>query len=214
MAYYVRVATRGSAKSGTPSQALNYISDGHDARRDSTFSEAELRYVARMDPGWKADLEGGRVPLVGLGELSSHREQKQLAQEFEAACTPSHSKCATTGYKSLTLTLPKEVSLFAEGHREEAKAAIYAAVQTALDRSFAGLCYSAVAAIHTRNQVGEIHYHVHVLVAKFAKDPRTGRTFSLNGKASGNGPARIRDLKAGWQDGIEKEFRCHPANLL
>jgi len=29
--------------------------------------------------------------------------------------------------------------------------------------------YSAAAAIHTRNTTGEIHYHVHVVVAKFAQ---------------------------------------------
>jgi hypothetical protein len=110
MAYYVRVATRGSAKSGTPHQALNYISDGHDARRDPSYSEAELRYVARMDPGWKADLEGGRVPLVGFGELAAHTDQKQLTSKFEEACIPSRSKCATIGYKSITLTVPKEVT--------------------------------------------------------------------------------------------------------
>ncbi len=42
----------------------------------------------------------------------------------------------------------------------------------------------------TRYQVGEIHYHAHILSANFAKDPRTGRTVSLNGNATGNGPAR------------------------
>lgn len=46
-----------------------------------------------------------------------------------------------------------------------------------------------------------------MLVAKFAKDPRTGRTVSLNGKAAGNGPARIRDMKLGCQEGGEKESR-------
>jgi hypothetical protein len=207
MSYYVRVATRGSAKKGTPGQALNYITDGHDARRDSSYSDAELHYIARMDPGWKTDLEGGRVPLVGFGQLSSERDEAQLAKRFEDACLPYHDVRGTTGYKSITLTVPKEVSLYAEGHREEAKAAINAAVQTALDRAFPGLRYSAVAAIHTRNQVGEIHYHVHVLVGKFAYDPKHDRTVSLNGKASGNGPARVRDLKLGWKDGIEKEFR-------
>jgi hypothetical protein len=114
----------------------------------------------------------------------------------------------TTGYKSITLTVPKEVSLYAEGHREEAKAAINAAVQTALDRAFPGLRYSAVAAIHTRNQVGEIHYHVHVLVGKFAEKVATGRTVSLSSKAGGNtGRARLNEMKLGWQEGIDKEFR-------
>ena len=51
MAYYARVVTRGSAKKGTPGQALNYITDGHDARRDPSYSDAELHYIARMDPG-------------------------------------------------------------------------------------------------------------------------------------------------------------------
>ena len=49
MAYYVRVATRGSAATGSPRQALNYITDGHDARRDPSYSDAELHYIARMD---------------------------------------------------------------------------------------------------------------------------------------------------------------------
>ena len=42
------MATRGSAKTGSPRQALNYITDGHDARRDSSYSDAELHYMARM----------------------------------------------------------------------------------------------------------------------------------------------------------------------
>jgi hypothetical protein len=50
MGYYVRVSTRGTAESGTPRQALNYISDGHDARRDPSFSDAELRYVRADGP--------------------------------------------------------------------------------------------------------------------------------------------------------------------
>jgi hypothetical protein len=207
VSYYVRVATRGSATRGTPRQALNYITDGHDARRDPSYSDAELHYIARMDPGWKTDLEGGRVPLVGFGELAGETDEKALATRFEDSCQPYHDIRGTTGYKSITLTVPKEVSLYAEGHREKAKEAINAAVKTALDRAFPGLRYSAVAAIHTRNQVGEIHYHVHVLVGKFARDIETNRMVSLNGKAGRNGPARVRDMKLGWQEGIEKEFR-------
>jgi hypothetical protein len=71
MGYYVRVSARGTAESGTPRQALNCISDGHDARLDPSLSDGELRYLARMDPGWKADLEDGRVPLVGFGRLAN-----------------------------------------------------------------------------------------------------------------------------------------------
>jgi hypothetical protein len=54
--------------------------------------------------------------------------EDQLVSRFEDACQPHHDTRGSTGYKSLTFTLPKEVSLFAEGHREEAKAAMHAAV--------------------------------------------------------------------------------------
>jgi hypothetical protein len=207
MAYYVRVATRGSAATGSPKQALNYITDGHDARRDPSYSDAELHYIARMDPGWKTDLEGGRVPLVGVGALAGELDEKKLAERFEDSCQPYHSLRGTTGYKSITLTVPKEVSLYAEGHREEAKAAINAAIKNALDRAFVGFRYSAVAAIHTRNEVGEIHYHVHVLVGKFARSIETDRLVSLNSTAGKNGHSRVREMKDGWQEGIDKEFR-------
>ncbi|MGD0839218.1 MAG: hypothetical protein ABSB49_21490, partial [Polyangia bacterium] len=162
--------------------------------------------IARMDPGWKTSLEGGRVPLVGFGQLAGELDQEKLAQRFEDSCLPYHSLCGTTGYKSITMTLPKEVSLFAEGHRE-AKAAINAAIDHALALAFACFRYCAVAAIHTRNQTGEIHYHAHVMVRKFARDIRTDRLLSLDGKAGGNVPGRVRELKAGWHEGIEKEFR-------
>lgn len=207
--YYVKVVTRGatSLKKGTPRQALDYITDSHDTRRDPGYSDAELAYIARMDDGWKTDLEGGRVPLVGLGALRNDEDEKEIASAFEYCCRSMHDSRATTGYKSITLTLPKEVSLFAEGHREEAKAAMVAAAQSALDRAFEGKGYAAAAAIHTRNEQGEIHYHVHVLVAKFATDLNTGRTVSLNSTAGGNGPARVRELKLGWKEGVEKEFK-------
>jgi hypothetical protein len=208
MSYYVRIATRGSAKTGSPRQALNYITDAHDIRRDTSYSDAELHYIARMDSGWKTDLEGGRVPLVGFGELAGELDEKAMAARFEESCLPYHSIRGTTGYKSITLTVPKEVSLYAEGHREEAKVAINAAIKQALDRAFGGFSYSAVAAIHTRNQAGEIHYHAHVLVGKFARAIETGRMVSLNSSTTGkNTPSRLREMKAGWQEGIEKEFR-------
>ena len=61
--YYVRCNTRSSGASakGTPGQALDYITDAHDAESDPSYSHAELAYIARLDPGWKTDLEGGRV---------------------------------------------------------------------------------------------------------------------------------------------------------
>ncbi|HTR99121.1 MAG TPA: hypothetical protein VML00_05170, partial [Bacteroidota bacterium] len=205
--FYVKVATRGanSRQKGTPRQAIDYITDGHDMRRDPGYSDAELAYIARMGDGWKTDLEGGRVPLVGLGRLQGVGDEREMAVEFERACYSCHDPRARTGYKSITFTVPKEVSLFAEGHREQARAAIVVAAQAALQRAFAGTSYAAVAAVHTRNEAGEIHYHAHVLVAKFAADLTTGKTVSLNSTAGGNRPDRVRELKQGWKDGVEKE---------
>jgi hypothetical protein len=208
--YYVRAATRSSGASakGSPRQAIDYITDGHDLRRDpGAYSDAEIAYIARLDAGWKTELEGGRVPLVGSGTLAGVSDHEELATRFEGACQPWHDRRGTTGYKSFTFTLPKEVSLFAEGHREVAKAAMYAAVGSALDRAFADRDVAAVAAIHTRNDAGEIHYHVHVLVAKFARHRASGRIFSLNSKAGGNTGARVRDIKLAWKDSVDAELQ-------
>jgi hypothetical protein len=55
--------------------------------------------------------------------------------------------------------------------------------------------------------VGEIHHHVHVLVGKFARDRESGKIVSLNGKRGGNGPNRVRELKAGWKEAVDREFK-------
>jgi hypothetical protein len=206
--FYVKVATRGGATAtkGSPRQALDYITDGHDTRRDPGYSDGELAYIARMGEGWKTDLEGGRVPLTGFGLLAGESDEAKMRAEFEASCLPT-DRCATIGYKSITFTLPKEVSLFAEGHREKAREAMNAAVGAALGRAFPGMAYTAVGAIHTRNEAAEIHYHAHVLVGKFAVENATGRVLSVNGKRGGNGPSRVRDLKVGWKESIEREFK-------
>src|SRR6185295_9783007 len=93
-----------------------------------------------------------------------------------------------------------------EGNREQAKAAMYAGVREALARAFPDMEIAAVAAIHTRNEAGEIHFHVHVVVAKFARNRATGRMVSLNSKAGGNSATRVRDLKAGWKEGVDREL--------
>jgi hypothetical protein len=206
--YYVKAMTRSSRASakGTPRRAIGYITDNHDARRDPGCSDAELRYIARLGEGWKTELEGGRVPLVGFGNLEGVTDIEELTSRFEGACQPWHDRRGSTGYKSLTFTLPKELSLLAEGHREEAKAAMYAGVREALARAFAGKEIAGVAAIHTRNEAGEIHFHAHVLVAKFARDRVTGRMVSLNSKAGGNSAVRVRDLKAGWKEAVDREL--------
>jgi hypothetical protein len=33
--------------------------DGHDARRGHGYSQAELRFIARLEEGWKTEMEGG-----------------------------------------------------------------------------------------------------------------------------------------------------------
>ena len=208
--YYVKAATRssGAAKKGSPRRAIEYITDNHDAHRvrGSEYSDAELAYIARLGAGPKTELEGGRVPLVGFGVLSGITDHEELAARFEGACQPWHDRRGTTGYKSFTFTLPKELSLFAEDHREEARKAMYAAVGMALQSAFPDRDITAVAAIHTRNEAGEIHHHAHVLVAKFARDRRSGRTYSLNSKAGGNSAARMREIKVAWKEGVDREF--------
>ena len=88
--FYVRVATRGvkAAAQGSPRQAVDYITDGHDMRRDPGYSDTELAYIARMDPGWKTDLEGGRVPLGGFGTTAGVLDEAKIAAVFEDSCVP------------------------------------------------------------------------------------------------------------------------------
>ncbi len=43
MGCHARVSTCGTAKNATPRQAVNWISDGHDAGRNPSCSEPELR---------------------------------------------------------------------------------------------------------------------------------------------------------------------------
>jgi hypothetical protein len=69
--------------------------------------------------GWTTDLEDGRVTLVAIDELEMESDKQQMMDGFEPSRVP-HSRCATAANKSLTFTLPKEVSLFAEGDPKEA----------------------------------------------------------------------------------------------
>ena len=208
--YYVRCSTRSSGASakGTPRRALAYISDAHDAERDPSYSRAELAYIARLDPGWKQELEGGRIALVGLGALRGCSDQAVLAREFEDACQPFHDRRGSTGYLSYTFTMPKELSLVAEGHPIRARMAMYAAVQSALDAAFPGMEYRAVATVHARNEAGEVHYHAHVLIGKFARDAARGRVYSLNSRSGGNtGKARVEALKRAWKESLDLELK-------
>lgn len=213
VSYYVKAMTRGEhgTAKGSPVQAMDYIQDRHDAKRDTVYSDGEIEYIARMGEGWKTEIEGGRIPMVGYGRLAGIDDQAVMRFTFDDACHPevhSINKGATTGYISIVVTLPKEASLYSEGNREQAKAAMYAAVKDSLDRAFPGKEITAVAAIHTRNENGEIHYHAHVLVAKFARDKESGKTYSLKSIKGGNtGRARLEEMKAGWKEGVEREMK-------
>jgi hypothetical protein len=123
-----------------------------------------------------------------------------MVDAFEQSCVPPN-RCATAANESLTFTLPKEVSLCAESDPEEAKAAIYAAAQKSLDAIYGDKRYTAVAAIHTRNENGEIHYHAHVLVGKFAEDRATAKLWSLKSRGGGNtGHRQLAQLKTAWKE--------------
>jgi hypothetical protein len=164
-----------------------------------------LAYLGRHEDGPKREFEGGRVPLVGFGRLAGDwADERDLTANFQWDCFPWHVRRGKAGYKSFTLTLPKEISLFAEGHRQAAKAMMCDAATATLEDAFPGLDLSAVGAIHTRNEAGEVHFHMHLLVAKFARNRSTDRMVSVNSKAGGNAGTRIWDLKRAWQRHIDR----------
>jgi hypothetical protein len=185
------------------------ITDTHDSERDRSYSNAELRYIARLDEGWKQELEGGRLPLVGLAALAGCKDQIELARAFTHACQPWHDRRGTTGYLSYTFTIPKEISVVAEGHPRKAREAIYAALDKTLTAAFPGKAIKAVTTVHARNEAGEVHYHAHVLIGKFAVDQARRRLFSLNSASSGNtGHARVALLKQEWKVNFDAELEA------
>jgi hypothetical protein len=85
---------------------------------------------------------------------------------------------------------------------------MYAAVQAALDTAFVGKEYAAVTAVHARNEAGEVHYHAHVLIGKFARDTARRRFYSLNSRSGGNtGKQRLAALKQSWKSALDAELK-------
>ena len=212
--YYAKTQTRssGATNKGTAAQAMNYLTDDHDTKRMGQVSDAEMDYMARVNPGHKTDLEGGRIPLLGYGRCIGLAE-KEMRATFEAACKPSHLSAlgymtrGSEGYKSHVLTLPKELSLVAETNSKAAKQAIEKALHEVLEKTYAGKELAAVAAVHTRNANGEIHFHAHVLVGKFVEDRATGKIHSINNaKAMGGNARESGRLKEHWQASINQEM--------
>jgi hypothetical protein len=190
----------------TAREAVVHITRASGAAAPAVAGDA-LAYVGRHEPGRKTDLECGRVPLVGFGVLAGlSGDEENLVARFEWECVP-YDRRAKAGYKSFTLTVPKEVSLYAEGHRQRAKEAIYEAVAATVEDTFVGLDVSAVGAVHTRNEAGEVHFHVHLLVAKFARNRANGRHVSVNSKAGGNTGRRIWDLKRAWKAHLDRVLK-------
>jgi hypothetical protein len=85
--YDAKVVTRGvnSASKGTARQTVGFIMDGHDTRRDPG-SDSELTHIVRVRDGWKTDLEGGRVPLVGIGELKGELTSNKCLRSSSRVC--------------------------------------------------------------------------------------------------------------------------------
>jgi hypothetical protein len=206
--YYCRFKTRGAGAEaqGSPAQALDYISDGHDEHDRAAYSAPELEYIARSGDGWKVELEGGPVPVVAHGRLAAS-SAADLRQDWLDSCQPYHDKRATTGYLSWTFSIPKELSLLAEGRREPVREALQSAVRSVLGEAFDGLDFSAISAVHTRNSSAEAHHHVHILISKFARDQKTGKVFSLNNSAFKRmTPAALRSIKAAWKREVDLQL--------
>lgn len=208
LSYYVKVATRssGATSKGTAAQAMDYLTDGHDEGLEASMSQEEVDYIARSNPGQKTDMEGGAVPLYGHGKFAGQQDSPELRAAFAKACLPVDSR-GTTGYKSITLTLPKEVSLFLEAHKEQGKEAMQRALGQAIEKMYPNVNLSAVGAIHTRNSNGEVHFHAHALVSKFAERKSDGRILSLNGKAVQGELAPVFALKQAWKEAVNAELK-------
>ncbi len=208
LSYYVKVATRSSkaATKGSPAQAMEYLTDGHDEGLEPSLDPSEVDYITRAGEGKKTRLEGGRQPLYGHGKLKGMEDSPELCRAFQEACNPVDRR-GTTGYKSITMTVPKEVSLFLEAHRERGREAMQRAFDQAIQKMYPEMKISGVAATHTRNSNGEVHWHNHGLVSKFAERKSDGRILSLNGKAVQEGANPVMAFKAAWKEAVESELK-------
>ena len=88
-----------------------------------------------------------------------------------------------------------------------ARQAICAALQATLDAAFPNKSLKAVATVHARNESGEVHYHAHVLIGKFARDVVRRPVYSLNSRSGGNtGKDRVAELKRSWKHSLDAEL--------
>jgi len=148
-----------------------------------------IMYIARVKPGFKQDLEGGRVTLYGHGVLSGQTGVREMMPTFQCYSQPPkqpniHGQLrptrGTPGYKENTLTLPKELTLVCETDKEKTQKAVTAAIDKMLEAVYEGKEIAAVSAMHTKNKCGEPHLNVHLLVGKFGQRRDNGKWGSLN----------------------------------
>jgi len=206
--YYVYMETISDADGKrTVKQAIDYITDDHDSKRLGTIDDQMIAYICRLDPGYKTEHEGGRVPLIGHGRLETVTDLQELTEYFNTASFPRDNR-GKKGYKSITLTVPKNLTGLCETDKNKTREAITAAINSMLPQTYEGKQLWAVSAMHTRNKAGELHYHVHLLIAKFIKDTETGKFHSINyDGAYKNGVSRDAEkMKKHWKAEINKEI--------
>ncbi|MDR2560739.1 MAG: hypothetical protein LBC63_03075 [Holophagales bacterium] len=191
----------------TAQQAIDYITDDHDSKRLANINEEMIAYICRLDPGYKTEHEGGKVPLVGHGAVKDIADFEVLNWEFNQSTIPNDVR-GTKGYKSITLTLPKEMTLLCETSKSKARDAITRAIEPTLEESYPNKKLVAVSAMHTRNEAGDPHVNVHLLVAKTVQDKTTGQLHSINNndKYGDLGSKEEARMKRAWKREITKEL--------
>jgi hypothetical protein len=191
----------------TVQQAIDYITDDHDSKRLGNINDQMIAYICRIDPGYKTEHEGGKVPLIGHGVLTDVTGITALTWEFNEATVPADRR-GKKGYKSVTLTLPKELTLVCETDKAKARAAITRAIDATLPHAYPHKRLHAVSAMHTRNEAGDPHINVHLLIAKTVKDERTGKRHSINNldMYEDNTLDDAERMKIAWKREIVKEL--------
>jgi len=206
--FYVRIKTITEWQGRqTAQQAIDYITDDHDSKRLGNINDEMIAYICRLDPGYKTEHEGGKVPLIGHGSVKHLTDFKELNWEFNQSTIPADVR-GTKGYKTITLTLPKEMTLLCETNKRKAREAITRAIEPTLLESYPGQKVVAVSAMHTRNEAGDPHVNVHLLIGKTVLNEATGKLYSINnndiyGDLGSKEEAR---MKRAWKREITKEL--------
>jgi len=166
---------------------MAYIQKTREGKVFAKTTDQAIKYIARENPGYKQELEGGVVPITGHGILKG-KTGKELEELFHRATFPGVNAQgritrAIQGYNSHVLTLPKELSMYLRDKKPEALQAVNAAIEVALAKVYPGMPVAAVGAMHISNdsEIPEAHFHVHLLVARhYVVDKERNVTRSIN----------------------------------